>query len=125
GRGNSESAAVGFPLLVDQFLAEAVELDVDVVADATGAVVVGGVMEHIEEAGIHSGDSACSLPPYSLPTDIRDEVKRQARMLANELGVIGLMNVHFAVLGGDVLVLEFTPRASRTVPFVSKAIGKP
>src|SRR5580765_1022241 len=82
-------------------------------------------MEHIEEAGIHSGDSACALPPYSLPADIRDEVKRQARMLAIGLGVIGLMNVQFAVLGGEIYVLEVNPRASRTVPFVSKAIGKP
>ncbi len=142
GAGNDEGAAVGFPLLVDQFLADAVELDVDVVADKTGAVVVGGVMEHIEEAGIHSGDSACSLPPYSLPAEILDEVRRQARMLATELGVIGLMNVQFAVavdrprrspdgvigsdLGaGTVYVLEVNPRASRTIPFVSKAIGKP
>ncbi|MGE0870241.1 MAG: carbamoyl-phosphate synthase large subunit [Kofleriaceae bacterium] len=125
GRGQDESAAVGFPLLIDQFLADAVELDVDVVADKTGAVVVGGVMEHIEEAGIHSGDSACALPPYSLPADIIDEVKRQARMLATELGVIGLMNTQFAVVGGDVYVIEVNPRASRTVPFVSKAIGKP
>jgi carbamoyl-phosphate synthase large subunit len=123
--GNTESATVGFPLLIDHFLAEAVELDVDVVADRTGAVIVGGVMEHIEEAGIHSGDSACSLPPYSLPTDILDEVRRQARLLAIELGVIGLMNVQFAVLGGEVFVLEVNPRASRTIPFVSKAIGKP
>jgi carbamoyl-phosphate synthase large subunit len=125
GRGSDESAAVGFPLLVDQFLADAVELDVDVVADHTGSVIVGGVMEHIEEAGIHSGDSACALPPYSLPTDIREEVRRQARMLATELGVVGLMNVQFAVLAGDVFVLEVNPRASRTIPFVSKAIGKP
>jgi carbamoyl-phosphate synthase large subunit len=125
GRGSDEGAAVGFPLLIDQFLADAVELDVDVVADKTGAVVVGGVMEHIEEAGIHSGDSACALPPYSLPADIIDEVKRQARMLAIELGVIGLMNVQFAVLDGEVFVLEVNPRASRTIPFVSKAIGRP
>jgi carbamoyl-phosphate synthase large subunit len=125
GPGNDESAAVGFPLLIDEFLSEAVELDVDVVADRTGAVVVGGVMEHIEEAGIHSGDSACSLPPYPLPMDIREEVRRQARMLATELGVIGLMNVQFAVHSGDVYVLEVNPRASRTIPFVSKAIGKP
>jgi len=125
GGGNDESATIGFPLLIDQFLSEAVELDVDVVADKTGAVVVGGVMEHIEEAGIHSGDSACSLPPYSLPMDIREEVRRQARVLATELGVIGLMNVQFAVHAGDVYVLEVNPRASRTIPFVSKAIGKP
>ena len=125
GGGRDESAVVGFPLLIDQFLADAVELDVDVVADRTGAVVVGGVMEHIEEAGIHSGDSACALPPYSLPADIVDEVKRQARLLATELGVVGLMNVQFAILGGDAYVLEVNPRASRTIPFVSKAIGKP
>ncbi len=129
GRGDDESAAhssqVGFPLLVDQFLADAVELDVDVVADRTGAVVVGGVMEHIEEAGIHSGDSACSLPPYSLGPAIIDEVRRQATLLAIELGVVGLMNVQFAVHDGVVYVLEVNPRASRTVPFVSKAIGVP
>jgi carbamoyl-phosphate synthase large subunit len=125
GRGTDESSSIGFPLLIDQFLDEAVELDVDVLADKTGAVVVAGVMEHIEEAGIHSGDSACSLPPYSLPADIVDEVKRQAKLLARELAVIGLMNVQFAVLGGEVYVIEVNPRASRTVPFVSKAIGKP
>jgi len=125
GGGRDESSTVGFPLLIDQFLADAVELDVDVVADRTGAVVVGGVMEHIEEAGIHSGDSACALPPYSLPADVIDEVKRQARMLATELSVVGLMNTQFAVHEGDVFVLEVNPRASRTIPFVSKAIGKP
>jgi carbamoyl-phosphate synthase large subunit len=125
GSGNDESSTIGFPLLVDQFLDEAVELDVDVVADKSGAVVVGGVMEHIEEAGIHSGDSACSLPPYSLPADIIDEVKRQGCLLATELGVVGLMNVQFAVHDGEVYVLEVNPRASRTIPFVSKAIGKP
>jgi len=123
--GRDESTMVGFPLLIDEFLADAVELDVDVVADKTGAVMVGGVMEHIEEAGIHSGDSACALPPYSLPADIVDEVKRQARMLASELGVVGLMNVQFAVHAGDIFVLEVNPRASRTIPFVSKAIGVP
>jgi len=125
GGGQDEGATVGFPLLIDQFLADAVEVDVDVVADKTGAVIVGGVMEHIEEAGIHSGDSACALPPYSLGVDLVDEVKRQARMLATELGVIGLMNTQFAIVGGDIFVLEVNPRASRTVPFVSKAIGKP
>ena len=125
GGGRDESSTVGFPLLIDHFLADAVELDVDVVADHTGAVVVGGVMEHIEEAGIHSGDSACALPPYSLPADLVDEVKRQARVLATELGVVGLMNTQFAIHSGDVYVLEVNPRASRTVPFVSKAIGKP
>jgi carbamoyl-phosphate synthase large subunit len=125
GGGRDESSTVGFPLLIDEFLADAVELDVDVVADHTGAVVVGGVMEHIEEAGIHSGDSACALPPYSLPADLVDEIKRQARMLATELGVVGLMNTQFAVHNGEIYVLEVNPRASRTVPFVSKATGKP
>ncbi len=119
------NSGIGFPLLVDQFLADAVELDVDVVCDRTGAVVVGGVMEHIEEAGIHSGDSACSLPPYSLPQAVIDEVRRQASVLAVELGVVGLMNTQFAVHDGLVYVLEVNPRASRTVPFVSKAIGVP
>ena len=125
GRGSDESAAVGFPLLIDQFLADAVELDVDVIADATGAVVIGGVMEHIEEAGIHSGDSACALPPYSLDDATLHKIKRQAKALATELGVVGLMNAQFAVLAGEVYVLEVNPRASRTVPFVSKAIGVP
>ena len=123
--GDGSAAQISFPLLVDQFLHDAVELDVDVVADRTGAVVVGGVMEHIEEAGIHSGDSACALPPYSLPASIIDEVKRQARALAIELGVVGLMNTQFAIHDGLVYVLEVNPRASRTVPFVSKAIGVP
>ncbi len=123
--GRDEGTTIGFPLLVDEFLSDAVELDVDVIADKTGAVVVGGVMEHIEEAGIHSGDSACALPPYSLPADIIDEVKRQARVLATELGVVGLMNAQFAIHGGDVFILEVNPRASRTIPFVSKAIGRP
>ncbi|HEX4417149.1 MAG TPA: carbamoyl-phosphate synthase large subunit [Kofleriaceae bacterium] len=125
GGGRDESSTVGFPLLVDEFLSDAVELDVDVVADRTGAVIVAGVMEHIEEAGIHSGDSACALPPYSLPAEIIAEVKRQACALATELGVVGLMNTQFAIHRGDVFVLEVNPRASRTVPFVSKAIGVP
>jgi carbamoyl-phosphate synthase large subunit len=125
GAGGDESAVVGFPLLVDQFLRDAIEVDVDVVADATGAVVVGGVMEHVELAGIHSGDSACALPPYSLAPVIVDECKRIARALAVELGVVGLMNVQLAVCAGEVFVLEVNPRASRTIPFVSKAIGVP
>jgi carbamoyl-phosphate synthase large subunit len=112
------------PLLIDRFLDDAMEIDVDALYDGT-ELFLGGVMEHIEEAGIHSGDSACALPPYSLPADLIDEVKRQARMLATELGVIGLMNTQFAIHGGEVFVLEVNPRASRTVPFVSKAIGKP
>jgi carbamoyl-phosphate synthase large subunit len=121
----AKTEELGMPLLVDQFLAEAVELDVDVVGDRTGQVVVGGVMEHIEEAGIHSGDSACALPPYSLPVEITDEVRRQARAVAKELGVVGLMNMQVAVQGQDIYILEVNPRASRTVPFVSKASGVP
>jgi carbamoyl-phosphate synthase large subunit len=116
---------IGWPLLLDEFLADAVEVDVDVVADRTGATAVGGVMEHIEEAGIHSGDSACALPPYSLGQDVVAEIRRQARALARELGVVGLMNMQAAVHQGDIYILEVNPRASRTVPFVSKAIGVP
>ncbi len=116
---------IGWPLLVDDFLAEAVEVDVDVVCDRTGAVVVGGVMEHIEEAGIHSGDSACALPPYTLGKEVIAEISRQACLIARELGVVGLMNMQAAVHEGKIYILEVNPRASRTVPFVSKAIGVP
>ncbi|MCP4444779.1 MAG: carbamoyl-phosphate synthase large subunit [Myxococcales bacterium] len=116
---------VGLPILVDKFLSDAVELDVDVVADKTGASVVGGVMEHIEEAGIHSGDSACSLPTYSLEASIVDSVKSQAHAIAAELGGVGLMNMQFAVVNGEIFIIEVNPRASRTVPFVSKAVGTP
>ncbi len=112
------------PVLVDRYLKDAAEVDVDVVSDGRG-VVVGGVMEHIEEAGIHSGDSACALPPYSLSAEVIDEIERQSVLLARELGVVGLMNVQFAVQGKDVYVLEVNPRASRTVPFVGKATGLP
>jgi carbamoyl-phosphate synthase large subunit len=112
------------PVLVDRFLADATEVDVDAIADGS-RVVIGGVMEHIEEAGIHSGDSACSIPPYSLGRDVVDEIVESTRRLALELGVVGLMNVQYAVKGKDVYVLEVNPRASRTVPFVSKAIGRP
>ena len=112
------------PVLIDSFLRNATEIDVDAVADGTD-VFIAGVMEHIEEAGIHSGDSACSLPPVSLPDGIVDEVKRQAEMLARGLGVVGLMNVQFAVKDGEVFILEVNPRASRTVPFVAKATGNP
>jgi len=121
----SRAAEIGLPLLIDQFLADAVELDVDVLADSSGNVVVGGVMEHIEEAGIHSGDSACSLPPYSLSAETIEEVKRQGRAIARELEVVGLMNMQVAISGTDVYIIEVNPRASRTVPFVSKAIGTP
>jgi carbamoyl-phosphate synthase large subunit len=112
-------------LLVDEFLRDAVEVDVDCVADQTGAVVIGGLMEHIEEAGIHSGDSACALPPYSLAPETIREIEAQAAAIARELGVVGLMNAQFAVQDGAVYVLEVNPRASRTVPFVSKATGVP
>jgi carbamoyl-phosphate synthase large subunit len=114
------------PILIDQFLPDAIEVDVDVVADGTD-VVVGGVMEHIEEAGIHSGDSACCLPPHSLASETVEEIKRQSRALARELGVRGLMNVQFAVPrdGRGIFILEVNPRASRTVPFVSKVTGVP
>ena len=112
------------PILVDKYLSDAVEVDVDAVSDGTD-VVVGGVMEHIEEAGIHSGDSACSLPPYSLSAPITDEIKKQTKALAKELGVIGLMNIQFAVKKDEIYILEVNPRASRTIPFVSKATGVP
>src|SRR5499433_1543373 len=112
------------PILVDKFLEDALEVDVDAIADPE-RVVVGGVMEHIEKAGIHSGDSACALPPYSLGDDQIERIKAQTRTLARELGVIGLLNIQFAIKNETVYVLEVNPRASRTVPFVSKAIGVP
>jgi carbamoyl-phosphate synthase large subunit len=112
------------PVLVDRFLKDAAEVDVDVVSDGRD-VVVGGVMEHIEEAGIHSGDSACALPPYSLAPEVVAEIERQSVALARELDVVGLMNVQFAIQGTDIYVLEVNPRASRTVPFVGKATGLP
>jgi len=112
------------PVLIDQYLRDAVECDVDALCDGT-QVVVAGVMQHIEEAGIHSGDSACTLPPYNLPAEIIAEMERQAEALAMALGVKGLMNIQFAVKGSDVYLIEVNPRASRTVPFVAKAIGQP
>ncbi len=112
------------PILVDKYLNDAIEVDVDAVADGRD-VIVGGVMEHIEEAGIHSGDSACSLPPYSLSAAITEEIRGQTRALARELGVVGLMNVQFAVKKDEIYILEVNPRASRTIPFVSKATGVP
>ncbi|WP_287953522.1 carbamoyl-phosphate synthase large subunit [Diaphorobacter sp.] len=115
------------PVLLDRFLSNAIECDVDCVRDASGAVFIGGVMEHIEQAGVHSGDSACSLPPYYLKAETVDEIKRQTTAMAHGLNVVGLMNVQFAIQetdDGDVIyVLEVNPRASRTVPFVSKATG--
>ncbi len=112
------------PILVDKYLDDAIEVDVDAISDGKD-VVIGGVMEHIEEAGIHSGDSACSLPPYSLSGAIIDEIKRQSNALALELGVIGLMNIQFAVKKDEIYILEVNPRGSRTIPFVSKATGIP
>jgi len=111
------------PVLLDRFLDHASEVDVDTVSDADGNVLIGGVMEHIEEAGVHSGDSSCSLPPYSLTPAIQDELRRQVSLLARELKVVGLMNTQFAIQGDTVFILEVNPRASRTVPFVSKATG--
>ncbi|MHA6317323.1 carbamoyl-phosphate synthase large subunit [Altererythrobacter sp. CAU 1778] len=112
------------PVLIDQYLRDAVECDVDVVSDGT-EVRIAGVMQHIEEAGVHSGDSACTIPPYSLDAEIVDEMERQAQALALALDVVGLMNVQFAVKDGEVYLIEVNPRASRTVPFVAKAIGQP
>ena len=112
------------PLLIDQYLRDAIEVDVDTICDGEN-VYVAGVMEHIEEAGVHSGDSACSLPPYTLSDPIIAEMKRQAKVLALELGVVGLMNIQFAVKDDDVYLIEVNPRASRTVPFVAKATGLP
>jgi carbamoyl-phosphate synthase large subunit len=113
------------PVLLDRFLDNAVEVDVDVIADADGNVLIGGIMQHIEEAGVHSGDSSCALPPYSLSPETQDELRRQVTLLARELGVVGLMNTQFAIQGDEVFILEVNPRASRTVPFVSKATGRP
>ncbi|MFN9163288.1 MAG: carbamoyl-phosphate synthase large subunit [Alphaproteobacteria bacterium] len=112
------------PVLIDQYLRNAVEVDVDAIADASG-VFVAGIMEHIEEAGVHSGDSACSIPPWSLSPEIVAELKRQTSALARELNVVGLMNVQFAIQSGQIFILEVNPRASRTVPFVAKAVGVP
>ncbi len=112
------------PVLIDSYLQDAIEVDVDALCDRE-TVHVAGIMEHIEEAGIHSGDSACSLPPYSLPPKIIDEIARQTSLLARALDVVGLMNVQFAVKDGEVYILEVNPRASRTVPFVAKATGVP
>jgi carbamoyl-phosphate synthase large subunit len=113
------------PVLVDRFLEDATEVDVDAVRDAEGEILIGGVMEHVEEAGVHSGDSACALPPQTLAEDLIDTLERHTRALAEALGVCGLLNVQFAVKDGEVYVLEANPRASRTVPFVAKATGVP
>jgi len=126
-RGYMERALEAAPdrtILIDKFIDDAIELDVDAVCDGQ-RVVIGGIMEHIERAGVHSGDSACSLPTKSIPQEVLADIRRQTTALALELQVVGLMNVQFAVKGGDVYILEVNPRASRTVPFVSKAIGVP
>jgi carbamoyl-phosphate synthase large subunit len=112
------------PVLIDSYLRDAIEVDVDAICDGDD-VVVAGILQHIEEAGVHSGDSACTIPPYSLPADIIAEIRRQAELLAFNLHVRGLMNVQFAVKDGKVYLIEVNPRASRTVPFVAKAIGAP
>jgi carbamoyl-phosphate synthase large subunit len=110
------------PVLLDRFLNDACEVDVDALSDGN-EVIIGGVMEHIEQAGVHSGDSACSLPPYSLGAEVQAELRRQTKLMAKALNVCGLMNVQFAIKDDEVYVLEVNPRASRTVPFVSKATG--
>ncbi|WHZ14911.1 MAG: Carbamoyl-phosphate synthase large chain [Nitrospira sp.] len=122
--GSAVKASDKHPVLIDKYLRDAIEIDADAISDGT-TVVVAGIMEHIEEAGVHSGDSACSLPPYTLDASIIEEIRRQMTALALELGVIGLMNAQFAVKDRTIYVLEVNPRGSRTVPFVSKAIGVP
>ena len=112
------------PVLIDRFLNDAIEVDVDAVCDGE-RVLIGGIMEHIEQAGVHSGDSACSLPPFSLGPELQNELRRQTVAMAHALNVVGLMNVQFAIQDGRVFVLEVNPRASRTVPYVSKATGIP
>src|SRR5512145_1976696 len=122
--GSAVKASPKHPVLIDKYLSDAIEVDADAISDGKH-VVVAGIMEHIEEAGVHSGDSACSLPPYSLNDKVVEEIRRQMTALALELGVVGLMNAQFAVKDHMVYVLEVNPRGSRTVPFVSKAIGVP
>ena len=117
-------ASPGHPVLIDKFLEEAVEVDVDAISDGK-ITVIGGIMEHIEEAGIHSGDSACVLPPYSINLNMRDEISNATKAMAKELNVIGLMNVQYAIKDNQLYVIEVNPRASRTIPFVSKATGIP
>ncbi|GAB0147311.1 MULTISPECIES: carbamoyl-phosphate synthase large subunit [unclassified Marichromatium] len=112
------------PVLLDRFLDDAIEVDVDAISDGQD-VLIGGIMEHIEQAGVHSGDSACSLPPYTLPASIQDRMREQMAKMARALNVVGLMNAQFAVKGEEIYILEVNPRASRTVPFVSKSIGVP
>ena len=121
---NAVQASPEHPILVDKFLESAIEIDVDALCDGKD-VIIGGIMQHIEEAGIHSGDSACSLPAQSISRKLSDEIRRQTVALAIELGVVGLMNIQYAIKNDVVYLLEVNPRASRTVPFVSKATGRP
>jgi carbamoyl-phosphate synthase large subunit len=123
--GREGGLSASRPVLIDRFLEDATEVDVDAIRDATGDVVIGAVMEHVEEAGVHSGDSACSIPPHSLPRDTVSVIEDYSRRLADALDVRGLINVQYAVRGGHVFVIEANPRASRTVPFVAKATGVP
>ena len=122
---NAVAASPGHPVLIDKFLEDAFELDVDAIADATGAVVIGGIMEHIEEAGIHSGDSSCVVPPYLVAPRHVAQIRDYTRRIARALKVVGLMNAQFAIKDDTVYVLEVNPRASRTVPYLSKATGVP
>jgi carbamoyl-phosphate synthase large subunit len=122
--GRAVSVSGSAPVLLDRYLSDAIEVDVDAISDGQD-VYVAGIMEHIEEAGIHSGDSACSLPPYSLSASLIAEIERQTSAMATRLGVVGLMNVQYAIKDGEVFVLEVNPRGSRTVPFVAKATGVP
>ncbi len=122
--GAAVSVSNDAPVLLDHFLNQAVEVDVDAICDGKD-VLIGGIMEHIEEAGVHSGDSACSLPPHNLSAEVQDEIKKQTKAMALALKVVGLMNVQFAIQGDDIYVLEVNPRASRTAPFVSKATSLP
>jgi carbamoyl-phosphate synthase large subunit len=122
--GEALEASGEHPILIDKFLDDAAELDVDAISDGR-TVVIGGIMEHIEEAGVHSGDSACSLPPFSLKKELLSEIERQTKLLTLVLKVRGLINIQYAIKNDDIYILEVNPRASRTVPFVSKAIGVP
>jgi carbamoyl-phosphate synthase large subunit len=122
--GKALTVSPDHPILIDKFLEDAIEVDVDAISDGT-ETVIGGIMEHIEEAGIHSGDSACVLPPITFSRELLDTIEIQTKMIARELGVVGLMNIQYAVKDGVLYVLEVNPRASRTIPFVSKAIGVP
>lgn len=124
GLDKALTISVDYPILLDKYLEDAIEIDVDAVADGT-SVYVAGVMQHVEEAGVHSGDSACSLPPHTLDDDLVRTLEVQTEALAKALAVVGLMNIQFAVQNGEVYVLEVNPRASRTIPFVAKATGVP